>query len=142
MGTFGSVLLVGVDPVARRKMVEALRAAALDVVIAWDGVAALRHLRAGAVRPCLVVLDLRLPLADVRSFRLDKAEDPTIASVPVLFICSLPDGRATAEFLEAYGVAKAEGFVEALGAVESYCRPEERAVAFFGRDFGGGPAGG
>ena len=58
---------------------------------AEDGETAMRVLRAEHARIGAVVLDLRLPASDGPSFLRVKAEDPEVASIPVILISARID---------------------------------------------------
>lgn len=66
---------------------EALRNEGVAAVTAENGHIALELLRAADPKPCLVVLDLMMPVMDGWEFLRRRADDPTLAGVPVV-VCS------------------------------------------------------
>jgi len=57
----------------------------LDMVAVGDGREALRRLRDG-LRPCLILLDLRMPEMDGFAFRREQLADPALARIPVAVV--------------------------------------------------------
>jgi two-component system chemotaxis response regulator CheY len=79
-----------------------------------DGLEAVRH-----VGPCVVILDMLMPLMSGEEFLRRKSMDPQIANIPVIAISaqSQPkDSRGIAEFL-----AKPFTFSTLVGAVRRHC---------------------
>ena len=64
-----------------------------------NGVHALEHLRSG-VRPCLILLDLHMPVMDGFEFRSIQREDPTLTSIPVVIYSGAADLASDAEKLD------------------------------------------
>jgi CheY-like chemotaxis protein len=56
-----------------------------EVLSATNGRDALAQLRAGA-RPCLILLDLMMPVMDGWSFEGERRRDPDLASIPVVVL--------------------------------------------------------
>ncbi|MCW5893704.1 MAG: response regulator [bacterium] len=77
------VLLVEDHPATRRAGVAVLEYGGFDVVVARDGVEALRRL-AGAPLPCVVLLDLHMPRMDGTELRRALHADPRLAALPVV----------------------------------------------------------
>ena len=56
-------------------------------VVASNGKEALDRLRAkGEPRPCIILLDVMMPVMDGWQFRAEQRKDPAIASIPVIFV--------------------------------------------------------
>ncbi|MEP6591454.1 MAG: response regulator [Gemmatimonadota bacterium] len=82
-----------------------------------NGRDALRYLRETAVKPCLVVLDLILPMLDGNAVYAIMKADPELASVPILVSTSDPSrAPAGAEVMRKPIVLDA-----LLAHVERYC---------------------
>lgn len=79
----GHVLIVEDDAGAREALAQILLAAGYDVATADDGAQALAYLRA-APRPCVIVLDLMMPVLDGWQFRAEQRQDPAVAAIPVV----------------------------------------------------------
>jgi CheY-like chemotaxis protein len=83
-----TVMLVEDSVDIREMMAAALQLAGLRVLTASNGLAALRMLR-DRPPPCLILLDLMMPVMD--GWELDAAlkRDPRLASVPVIVVSAL-----------------------------------------------------
>jgi CheY-like chemotaxis protein len=79
------ILVVEDDPSIREALCEALELEGYQAVGAEHGKAALDYL-ARSARPCLILLDLMMPVMDGRSFRAAMLEDEELAQVPVVAI--------------------------------------------------------
>jgi len=77
-------------------MVAALGSAGLQVVAVADGREALNALEQGAVDPCLIVLDLRMPTMDGWEFREHQLRDRRLTEIPVVVVSSYADPRREA----------------------------------------------
>jgi CheY-like chemotaxis protein len=80
-----TVLLVDDDTDTREALAMLLQHCGINAVTAGGGVDALAQLRAG-VRPCIVLLDLRMP--DVDGWQLGRAikGDPSLATIPLIIV--------------------------------------------------------
>jgi CheY-like chemotaxis protein len=77
-----TLLVVDDDVDARRALQELLQLHDYDVRTAADGADALRQLRAG-LRPCLILLDLRMEGMNGWRFREEQVRDPVFRSFAV-----------------------------------------------------------
>jgi CheY-like chemotaxis protein len=84
-GTGRTILLVEDDELIRRAMQMVLEWEGYQVDCAVNGQEALDYLRAGN-RPCLIVLDLMMPVLDGEQFRREQSRDPRFASIPVIVV--------------------------------------------------------
>jgi CheY-like chemotaxis protein len=84
------VLVVEDDPDIQQVLRFALEAAGYPVTAAGNGAEAIRHLQAAAP-PCLILLDLMMPVMDGWQFRAEQQRDPALAAIPVVVISA--DGR-------------------------------------------------
>ena len=50
------------------------------------GKAALEHLRSPAARPCVILLDLMMPVMTGFDFRREQQRDPSLAAIPVIVL--------------------------------------------------------
>lgn len=91
----GGVLLVEDDVMIQDAFRGALEDAGCPVVTAGNGLEALQALRAG-LRPCLILLDLMMPVMDGAVFRAEQRRDPTIADLPVCVISAATNVRQQA----------------------------------------------
>jgi len=78
------VMVVEDDRAVRETLQELLEAEGYQVRPAANGREALEGLRAGARRPRLILLDLRMPVMDGWQFRAEMRRDPALSSIPVV----------------------------------------------------------
>jgi CheY-like chemotaxis protein len=78
-----SVLVVEDDYYTREAFAFVAEASGVETAIASNGREALDKLRSG-VRPCIIVLDLAMPVMDGFAFRRVQMADPVLADVPVV----------------------------------------------------------
>src|SRR3989454_6351047 len=84
------VLIVEDNADVRQALVALLEADGYHVAEAVDGVSALRLLRTGEVRPCLIVLDLMMPRMSGWDFRMEQGSDRRLAGIPVVVVSADP----------------------------------------------------
>ena len=80
------VYVVEDDNDLRRTLGEALEAQGYAVVAAANGAEALAALRSDDVHPCLILLDLMMPVMNGYEFRKEQRADPALAGIPVVVI--------------------------------------------------------
>ena len=85
-GDCRKVYIVEDDTELRRTLGEALEAQGYAVVSAANGAEALRALRTDEARPCLILLDLMMPVMNGYEFREHQRADPALAEIPVVVI--------------------------------------------------------
>ena len=116
-----NILVVEDDSTLRNAMGDLLEEEGISVTPAENGQVGLDLLRAGA-RPCLVLLDLHMPLVDGFTFRRRQLEDPRIAGIPVVVMTGQPGSAHEAERLDvALTMSKPVAPSRVLGIVEQYC---------------------
>ena len=103
------VLLIEDHEDIRESMALTLRLMGFAVEEAENGQVALDKLRAGLV-PCLILLDLTMPVMDGFMFRRQQLQLAPVADVPVIVYSGLYDVNAT---------------IEQLGAVAGFQKPIE-----------------
>jgi CheY-like chemotaxis protein len=87
------ILVVEDDADILRSIVQVLEDEGYSVRAAENGRAALAALRApGATAPCVILLDLMMPVMDGWAFRAEQLRDPTLAHIPVVLLTA--DGAA------------------------------------------------
>src|SRR5207245_9459194 len=84
------VLVIEDNTEVRQALVALLEAEGYGVVEAVDGVSALKLLRAGEVRPCLIVLDLMMPRMSGWDFRTEQSSDRQLAAIRVGVVSADP----------------------------------------------------
>src|SRR5215467_12847724 len=88
------ILVVEDDRDLRESLGDALRLEGYNVVCVEHGEAALRHLGTGA-RPCVILLDLMMPVMDGWTFRQHLLEDRDLSEIPVVLMTAATMSRAT-----------------------------------------------
>lgn len=94
MGTAGansrSVLLVDDSPVVQGAMKMVLEWEGYQVACAANGREALDYLQ-GFKKPCVILLDLDMPVMDGWQLREELKQDPNLASIPVVTVSAMRD---------------------------------------------------
>ena len=98
------VLIIEDDTDSRVMIQTLLRLEGYEVVGASNGREGLTATR--AAHPCLILLDLMMPVMDGLEFRAEQVRDPAISSIPVVIVSARHDADATASDL---GVAACVG---------------------------------
>jgi CheY-like chemotaxis protein len=78
-----TIMVVEDDPHLRESLSDLLVDEGVRVFCAGNGLSALSYLRSGT-RPCVILLDLMMPLIDGRTFLEEKAKDPALRDIPVV----------------------------------------------------------
>jgi CheY-like chemotaxis protein len=113
------ILVVDDDADIRDTLSEVLRNAGMVVVTAADGLEALRILR-GGLSPCLVLLDLMMPIMDGYEFLEVQRSDPALARIPTAVITAgfAVDSTRTGD---APLVRKPVGLKRLMAIIDRYC---------------------
>jgi CheY-like chemotaxis protein len=82
------VLVVEDDQDIREVMVEILESAGYAVPSARHGAEALAYLKSGR-KPCIIVLDLMMPVMDGWTFSEEMQKDPELAAIPILVVSAV-----------------------------------------------------
>jgi len=115
-----TVFVVEDDVDTRDMMGRFLELEGFTVEVAANGKQALERLNAG-VHPCVILLDLMMPVMDGWEFRRRQREDPQLARVPVVVLSALDQSRA-ADLDGAAFLKKPLDFDRLLQLVRQYCR--------------------
>lgn len=89
MGEVHCVLVVEDDPDTREAMTLILEGTGYSVCAAEHGAEALARLR-GGLTPCVIVLDLTMPVMDGWTFCEETQKDPALATVPIVVVSAVP----------------------------------------------------
>ena len=81
-----AILIVDDDEDIRELLAELLREEGYRVVTAENGRAALARLRSAEAAPCLILLDLMMPVMNGFEFLEAFRSDPALASIPVAVV--------------------------------------------------------
>ena len=93
------ILVVEDDEDIRESLVELLRDRGYHAIGARDGRDALATLSHAETLPCLIVLDLMMPVMDGKAFRDEQLRDPVLSKIPVLVISAYHDAETRAHAL-------------------------------------------
>ena len=116
------IFVVDDEEMIRDSVVEFLDENGYDAVGAAHGRDALDKLTASGPRPCLILLDLMMPVMDGRSFREEQLQTPELASIPVVLFSAYRDVAKTADELHAAGhLAKPLNLTTLLQTVRRHC---------------------
>ena len=116
------VMVVEDDVEIREALIEILEEHGCDVVGAANGALALAHLRSTSALPCLILLDLMMPVMDGQAFREAQVQDPLLADIPVVVISAYRDVQAQAAQLNAATyIRKPPRIEELVSAIAQHC---------------------
>lgn len=115
------VLVVEDDADVRDAVAASLRDEGYVVAEAENGRLALEWLQSNA-DPCLVLLDLWMPVMTGMELREVMARDPRLSAVPLVVVSAAGDARAQAQEMGAIGfLRKPLDLHDLLATVERYC---------------------
>lgn len=96
----GEVLVVEDDPELLAALSGALEDEGFGVSRARHGLDALGQLRSGR-RPCVILLDLMMPIMNGWQFRHEQRQDSELSKIPVVVVSAKTDSAQHAAWLEA-----------------------------------------
>ncbi|HEV8631583.1 MAG TPA: response regulator [Thermoanaerobaculia bacterium] len=117
-----TILLVEDDHGAREALSDILREEGFRVETATNGQEALDYLRS-APRPCLILLDLVMPVMDGWEFRERQLQEDRLAGIPVLVLTATA-GEGVRELSPGDVLRKPVDFSTLLARVERHCREQ------------------
>jgi len=115
----GPVLVVDDDEATREMLRYLVASTGCSVVTAANGREALDYLRR-ALQPCLILLDLMMPVMDGCALDQELAADARLSSIPVIVITAFPE-RATGLERDLKVVQKPLEIAEIMNLVKAYC---------------------
>jgi len=113
------VMVVDDEPESRAYLVQLLELEGFKVVAFPNGAEALNHL-SHTVPPCLIVLDMRMPVMDGPQFRAALLREPRLAGIPVVIVTAF-DPPAAANLLALRVFRKPLDIDAFLGTVRENC---------------------
>lgn len=117
-----SVFVVDDDVAIRDMLAEALEDEGYHVTSASNGLEALTHLREHSASPCLILLDLNMPVMTGWEFRNLQREDPALATIPVVVVSADRAAQYDPRQLDvAEYLVKPINLDRLLTVVESFC---------------------
>jgi CheY-like chemotaxis protein len=115
-----SVLIVEDDEEALAMMSQFLQLEGFATVIARNGREALQVLRTGGP-PCVILLDLMMPVMDGWQFRRAQREDAVLAGIPVIVVSAAGNRNEVATLDPVEYIPKPIDFERLLDSVQQYC---------------------
>ena len=117
------VLVVEDDDDSRLMLSMILSLRGYRTVAATDGAEALRVAREH--QPCLILLDLMMPVMDGEAFRQAQLGDAELRDIPVIVVTARHDGPASAHRMGASScIRKPLNVQQVLAEVEAHCPKE------------------
>jgi CheY-like chemotaxis protein len=115
------VLVVEDDKDVREMLDLLLTTSGYETMTAENGAIALQKMRER--RPCVVLLDLMMPVMNGWRFREQQLADPTLAPVPVVCVSAVHQPREVEKQLQIPCLGKPVDFGELLDEVRAACAP-------------------
>jgi CheY-like chemotaxis protein len=115
------ILVVDDDRDIRDSLVETLEDYGYRATGAANGVEALSMLRTSKDRPCLILLDLMMPVMDGQGFREEQLKNPMWADIPVVVISAYSDVEAQARSLAVEYMRKPLALRPLIDVVRRHC---------------------
>ena len=116
------VLVIDDDVGIRDALSDLLGDEGYRVVTAANGADALAVLRGPAIeRPCVILLDLMMPIMDGQQFYSEQQRDPELASIPTVLISADVNIKQKAVAFGGEYLAKPVHADVVLGVVERHC---------------------
>jgi CheY-like chemotaxis protein len=116
------ILVVDDAPDIRLILSVALRDVGYGVETAVDGQDALKLLRSTTRQPCVILLDLMMPVMDGWAFLTEQQADEALAAIPVIIVSAIPTTLEAAQAAGARAVLRKPLDFDALRAqVAQYC---------------------
>jgi CheY-like chemotaxis protein len=113
------ILIVEDDKSLRDSLCDALSLEGYEVAVAEHGEAALAYLRTGA-RPCLILLDLMMPVMDGLTLRQEILKDQALADIPVIVMTAASQSYAN-KVESAAILFKPLAMDDVVGVVQEHC---------------------
>jgi len=116
------ILVIEDDLDIRESLMEILTDHGYQPIPCIHGRQALDHLRASVEPPCLILLDLMMPVMDGRTFREEQMRHPTWSSIPVVVISASRDLGDSALQLQAVAhLSKPLSLRELMRIIREHC---------------------
>ena len=115
------ILVVDDDVEIREALLDVLQDNGYEAAGAVNGRDALQKLKQGE-HPCLILLDLMMPVMDGRAFREEQLRTPALAEIPVVVVSAYRDVEARSAGLEAKAhLTKPLQIEDLLRVARQYC---------------------
>jgi CheY-like chemotaxis protein len=134
------VLVVEDDADIRASIADVLEHKGYMAVGAANGLEALDCLQRAERLPCLILLDLMMPIMDGNAFRAKQLENPAWSTIPVLLMSAYRDIAEQAKSLGVEYLPKPLGVRRLMEGIERFCSTSCGAAGSCSRDLAGGGA--
>ncbi|MEW6270756.1 MAG: response regulator [Thermodesulfobacteriota bacterium] len=114
------ILLVEDEEAVREVIAAVLDTEGYRVRTASNGREALDVLR-GGLRPCMIILDLMMPVMDGWQFRAEQLRDPELLKIPTIVYSAIGHIDEAVEHLNVAGGFEKGDFAEMLRFVAQFC---------------------
>jgi CheY-like chemotaxis protein len=122
------VLVVEDDLEIRESLMEILEENGYEPVGASNGSEGLDKLRTSEEPPCLILLDLMMPVMDGKMFRQEQLRRPELADIPVVVLSAYRNvAEETKDMHVASFLKKPMKLDDVLGVVRQYCPGDSMA---------------
>jgi CheY-like chemotaxis protein len=122
------VMVVEDDGGIRESLMEVLEDNEYQPIGAANGKEAIDRLRALHDRPCVILLDLMMPVMDGREFRALLLQDAELGAIPVVILTAHANLRDAAEGMAAAACLKKPVQLDVLlQIIHRFCRPTAAA---------------
>ena len=118
-----SILVIEDDAIIRETIGTLLEMEGYEVREASNGQEALHGLRQHSAAPCLILLDVMMPVMDGIAFRQRQLQDPAIAAVPVVVMSGRADLAEVQELQSLPILHKPFDVDRVLQIAGQHCRP-------------------
>src|ERR1700690_1314554 len=118
-GPCGGVLVIDDHAEIRSSLREVLTDEGYEVACVGNGREALDHLKAASPRPCVILLDLMMPVMDGWQFRKEQKLGPEVADIPLVVITATGKRPVLVDASEL--VMKPLDLNRLFEAIERYC---------------------
>ena len=116
------VLVVEDNQDVRETLVELLESYGYEAIGAEHGREAFDKLDRLGTRPCMIVLDLMMPVMDGRAFRQEQLKKPDVSSVPVVVISAYDETPERLREMQALAyLRKPINLTELMRVVGQHC---------------------
>jgi CheY-like chemotaxis protein len=116
------ILVIDDETSIRDVLIEVLEEEGYGVVTAANGLEAISVLRHSSEPPCVILLDLMMPVMTGWEFRKEQQQDPALAAIPVVLLSATQNIKKEASALGAAAhIPKPIDFDTLLATVKRYC---------------------
>ena len=116
-----AILIIEDDDEIRELLAEMLTERGYPVATARNGVEGLAAMRSGPA-PCVVLLDLMMPVMDGWTLRAEMLADPAIANIPVVVVSGAADlEQKTSQLKAASVLTKPVKWPVLLDSLRTFC---------------------